>query len=173
MGGPCTVHTRKGVLLPSVTWPHKPASSHPLTAHLIKSKTLHLFQVLKRSITQNNLRRHLFLTVTLLLPYIPRKVLDSMLSALKNRTAAENLYVVTEIVQLVNSPKLQDVRSSNILGKLLIPWNTIFKVWDGNTKNKASITIPASLLRGSGPTQDLVPTFHVSKNSDPWTETIF
>ncbi|XP_057353725.1 gasdermin-C-like [Manis pentadactyla] len=56
-----------------------------------------------------------------------RKVLDSMLSALKNRTAAENLYVVTEIVQLVNSPKLQDVRSSNILGKLLIPWNTIFK----------------------------------------------
>lgn len=80
-----------------------------------------------------------------------RKVLESMLSALKSQTAAENLYVVTEIVQLVNSPKLQDVRSLNILGKLLIPWNTIFKVWDGDTKNKASITIPASLLRGSGP----------------------
>nr|XP_036876583.1 LOW QUALITY PROTEIN: gasdermin-C-like [Manis javanica] len=56
-----------------------------------------------------------------------RKVLESMLSALKSQTAAENLYVVTEIVQLVNSPKLQDVRSLNILGKLLIPWNTIFK----------------------------------------------
>ncbi|XP_073086232.1 gasdermin-C-like [Manis javanica] len=56
-----------------------------------------------------------------------RKVVESMLSALKSQTAAENLYVVTEIVQLVNSPKLQDVRSLNILGKLLIPWNTIFK----------------------------------------------
>ncbi|KAK2495944.1 hypothetical protein MC885_019748, partial [Smutsia gigantea] len=82
-----------------------------------------------------------------------RKVSDSMLSSLKSHTAAENLYVVTEIVQLVNSSKLQDVGSVNSLAKLLIPWSTIFKVWDRDTKNKASITILAPLLRGSGPNQ--------------------
>ena len=56
-----------------------------------------------------------------------------------------NLYVVTEIVELLNSPVLYETRSENILGKFSFTWNMFVKVWDGDTK---CIVNPASLPRG-------------------------
>lgn len=59
----------------------------------------------------------------------PRKVLDQEPPFLKEcRTRTDNLYVVTEVVQLINTTVLQDSSSVNGMGKLSIPWNFYVKV---------------------------------------------
>lgn len=64
---------------------------------------------------------------TFLLSY--RKVLDPEPEFLRQcRERSINLYVVTETVELLNSPVLHDVRSMNILAKFSIPMNTFVKV---------------------------------------------
>ena len=69
----------------------------------------------------------------------------------KCRGRDDNLYVVTEAVELINSTVLHDSSSVNVLGKCFIPWMTSVKVhgclkWDGDTKSTAS---PTPLPRGS------------------------
>ncbi|CAI9155104.1 unnamed protein product [Rangifer tarandus platyrhynchus] len=57
-----------------------------------------------------------------------RKVLDQEPPFLKEcRTRTDNLYVVTEVVQLINTTVLQDSSSVNGMGKLSIPWNFYVK----------------------------------------------
>ncbi|XP_070487048.1 gasdermin-C-like isoform X2 [Equus przewalskii] len=57
-----------------------------------------------------------------------RKLLDPEPLFLKQcRKTAVNLYVVTEIVELLNSPVLYETRSENILGKFSFTWNMFVK----------------------------------------------
>ena len=56
-----------------------------------------------------------------------------------------DLYVVTETVELLNSPVLQETSSVKISGLFSLVWNTFVKVWNGDAK---SIVSPASLPRG-------------------------
>ncbi|XP_060978726.1 gasdermin-C [Dama dama] len=57
-----------------------------------------------------------------------RKVLDQEPPFLKEcRTRGDNLYVVTEVVQLINTTVLQDSSSVNGTGKLSIPWSFCVK----------------------------------------------
>ncbi|KAB0371890.1 hypothetical protein FD755_016828 [Muntiacus reevesi] len=57
-----------------------------------------------------------------------RKVLDQEPPFLKQcRTRGDNLYVVTEVVQLINTTVLQDSSSVNGTGKLSIPWSFYVK----------------------------------------------
>lgn len=51
-----------------------------------------------------------------------RKVLEKKL--VKYRDAGQNLYVVTEAVELINGTVLQDKSSITALGKFLLPWTT-------------------------------------------------
>lgn len=67
------------------------------------------------------------------------KVLDPEPAFLRQcRERSIKLYVVTEIVELLNSPVLHDTSSMNVLAKFSIPLNTFVKVCDGVTKSTAS-----------------------------------
>ncbi|XP_049479009.1 gasdermin-C, partial [Panthera uncia] len=59
---------------------------------------------------------------------LKRKVLDQELLFLRKcRDRDDNLYVVTEAVELINSTVLHDSSSVNVLGKCFIPWMTSVK----------------------------------------------
>ncbi|XP_047698600.1 gasdermin-C [Prionailurus viverrinus] len=59
---------------------------------------------------------------------LKRKVLDQELLFLRKcRGRDDNLYVVTEAVELINSTVLHDSSSVNVLGKCFIPWMTSVK----------------------------------------------
>ncbi|XP_029779186.1 gasdermin-C [Suricata suricatta] len=59
---------------------------------------------------------------------LKRKVLDQELLFLKKcRSREDNLYVVTEAVELLHSTVLHDISSVNAMGKFLIPWMTSVK----------------------------------------------
>ncbi|KAF5915286.1 hypothetical protein HPG69_011751 [Diceros bicornis minor] len=71
-----------------------------------------------------------------------RKALDPEPPFLKQCwKAGVNLYVVTETVELLNSPVLCDTSSVILSGKFSIPWNTLVKLWDGNTKSIVSLAL--------------------------------
>uniref|UniRef100_A0A8D2KFV7 Gasdermin C n=1 Tax=Urocitellus parryii TaxID=9999 RepID=A0A8D2KFV7_UROPR len=70
------------------------------------------------------------------------KLLDPEPSFLKHcRERGDNLYVVTEVIELTNSTTLHDKSSVNTLGKLFGSWNILIKVWHGDTKT-VTLTIP-------------------------------
>uniref|UniRef100_I3M914 Gasdermin C n=1 Tax=Ictidomys tridecemlineatus TaxID=43179 RepID=I3M914_ICTTR len=70
------------------------------------------------------------------------KLLDPEPSFLKHcRERGDNLYVVTEVVELTNSTTLHDKSSVTTLGKLSGSWNILIKVWHGDTKTM-TLTIP-------------------------------
>ncbi|XP_039101667.1 gasdermin-C [Hyaena hyaena] len=59
---------------------------------------------------------------------LKRKVLDQELLFLRKcRNRDDNLYVVTEAVELINSTVLHDSSSVNVMGKFFIPWMTSVK----------------------------------------------
>uniref|UniRef100_A0A8D2HDD7 Gasdermin C n=1 Tax=Urocitellus parryii TaxID=9999 RepID=A0A8D2HDD7_UROPR len=67
------------------------------------------------------------------------KLLDPEPSFLKHcRERGDNLYVVTEVIELTNSTTLHDKSSVNTLGKLFGSWNILIKVWHGDTKSMPS-----------------------------------
>nr|KAF6404846.1 gasdermin C [Rousettus aegyptiacus] len=74
------------------------------------------------------------------------KVLDPEPAFLRQcRERSINLYVVTETVELLNSPVLHDVRSMNILAKFSIPMNTFVKgegVGEGHKVRATKLTLP-------------------------------
>ncbi|XP_012578357.1 PREDICTED: gasdermin-C-like [Condylura cristata] len=58
-----------------------------------------------------------------------RKLLDPEPSYLQQyRRSQKNLYVVTKVVELLNSPVLTDTRSVGVFGGLSLPWNPAAKV---------------------------------------------
>lgn len=79
----------------------------------------------------------------------------------KYRDAGQNLYVVTEAVELINGTVLQDKSSITALGKFLLPWTTYVQVRavpkvGGGTRGTAPPPCPGALdpiracLQGSG-----------------------
>ncbi|VCW79043.1 unnamed protein product, partial [Gulo gulo] len=64
----------------------------------------------------------------LLLPTYPRKVLDpKLLLLVKSQDRGNNLYVVTETVELTQSTELHDSRSVTATGSCSIPWTLLVK----------------------------------------------
>uniref|UniRef100_A0A8D1T5L7 Gasdermin-C n=1 Tax=Sus scrofa TaxID=9823 RepID=A0A8D1T5L7_PIG len=74
-----------------------------------------------------------------------RKVLEKKL--VKYRDAGQNLYVVTEAVELINGTVLQDKSSITALGKFLLPWTTcVQSKAEGGRVRDTTLTLPSGTV---------------------------
>lgn len=78
------------------------------------------------------------------------KVLDPEPAFLRQcRERSIKLYVVTETVELLNSPVLHDTSSMNVLAKFSIPLNTFVKgegMGEGRTLRETKLTLPQGMV---------------------------
>ncbi|XP_012578355.1 PREDICTED: gasdermin-C [Condylura cristata] len=79
-----------------------------------------------------------------------RKLLDPEPSYLQQyRRSQKNLYVVTKVVELLNSPVLTDTRSGGVSGGLSLPWNPAAKVkgeGDGQSSRETALTLEKGMV---------------------------